>query len=413
MKQGSWQSTGGFLLAAVGSAIGIGNLWRFPALCANYGGGTFIIVFLALLIPISLPLMLAEFSLGQKGGGDIPHCFAVCGRSKAWGLLGLLPIGAAFLVLAVYLPVGGWISGFMLASLRFAPPAADYFSSLSLISPYSMALLWGFLLLIALTIGRGLTEGVEKLSKLLIPILFLLLCGLAVYACCLPNSDSGLKMLFSFNPDLVNSELLTVALGQVFYSLSLGMGINIAYGAFLPPRFKLRLCATLIAAFAACSAILSSFIIIPAATAFNLPLQAGTSLLFVSLPHIFCQIGGLTGAVFSALFFFLAFIAAYTSACALLEVCAAPLLRVFKRPYAVAIAALTVGAAGTLQAASFAAQGQIFSAFDNWAAHILMPAAAWTLCLFAGLVWREGFGKITRFMLAFILPVLILICLML
>lgn len=233
-KRHQWASNLGFILAAAGSAVGLGNIWKFPGKVGAYGGGAFLLCYLLIVFLVGFPVMLAELSIGRATQKNVVGAFRTL--NSRWRFAGYIGI----VILSYYCVVGGWVLKYVqiyAAGAHFgAGPGAyaDYFSTFSArpVEP----LLWGlgFLVLCIVVVVRGVSQGIEKVSKVLMPLLFLLLAGLVVYSVTRPGAGEGLRFLFGIDPARLSGDTLVGALGQAFFSLSVGMGIMVTYGSYVP-----------------------------------------------------------------------------------------------------------------------------------------------------------------------------------
>lgn len=233
-KRHQWASNLGFILAAAGSAVGLGNIWKFPGKVGTYGGGAFLLCYLLIVFLVGFPVMLAELSIGRATQKNVVGAFRTL--NSRWRFAGYIGI----VILSYYCVVGGWVLKYVqiyAAGAHFgAGPGAyaDYFSTFSArpVEP----LLWGlgFLVLCIVVVVRGVSQGIEKVSKVLMPLLFLLLAGLVVYSVTRPGTGEGLRFLFGIDPARLSGDTLVGALGQSFFSLSVGMGIMVTYGSYVP-----------------------------------------------------------------------------------------------------------------------------------------------------------------------------------
>lgn len=233
-KRHQWASNLGFILAAAGSAVGLGNIWKFPGKVGAYGGGAFLLCYLLIVFLVGFPVMLAELSIGRATQKNVVGAFRTL--NPRWRFAGYIGI----VILSYYCVVGGWVLKYVqiyAAGAHFgAGPGAyaDYFSTFSArpVEP----LLWGlgFLVLCIVVVVRGVSQGIEKVSKVLMPLLFLLLAGLVVYSVTRPGAGEGLRFLFGIDPARLSGDTLVGALGQAFFSLSVGMGIMVTYGSYVP-----------------------------------------------------------------------------------------------------------------------------------------------------------------------------------
>jgi len=323
MTRETWKTRLGFVLAAAGWSIGLGNIWRFPYITGKYGGGAFVLVYLACLFVIGIPLFVIEFSLGRESQSSITTGFKKLAPKKPWFLGGWLAIIAVTLVFVYYTMLMGWVAAYMFKTMsaRFSGMSTDQIRSVyeNFTANSTEVFLWqiGSMLVLGIIVSRGLVKGIEKFSIVAMPILFLLLIVLGIYSLTLPGAFKGVE--FYLKPDLskVTFEAVLVALGQVFFSIGVGFGASWVYGSYLTKDADIPGDSTKVALMDTAAALLAGFIIFPAAFAFGINPGSGYDLVFVTLPNVFNKMPG--GAVFGALFFFLAAVAAYTSAVADVE----------------------------------------------------------------------------------------------
>lgn len=312
----------GFVLAAAGSAVGLGNLWRFPYLAAKYGGGTFLFIYLIIAITFGFTLMMTEIALGRKTGLSAINAFQSLDRR--FGFIGYLGALVPMIIFPYYCVIGGWVTKYLFVYLtgNAIPAAKDSFFS-NYISGTTQPLLYVMIFIAATSIivAMGVEKGIEKFSKILMPFLILLSIGIAVYVMTIPGAIDG--VLYYIKPDFTKISLnaILAALGQLFYSMSLAMGIMITYGSYMKKDSDLESSITQIEIFDTGIAFLAGLIIIPAVFAFSggdeSALNSGAGLMFITLPKVFAsmKLSGILGAAF----FFLVFFAALTSSISLME----------------------------------------------------------------------------------------------
>ncbi|MBN2610903.1 MAG: sodium-dependent transporter [Bacteroidales bacterium] len=328
--RGIFTSKFGIIAAATGSAIGLGNIWRFPYVLGESGGGAFLLVYLLFIIGIGLPVMLSEFIIGRATRMNPFGAFRKLAPGRPWFIVGIMGTIAAFMILAFYGAVGGWTLEYLYKSVtnQFAGKSADEMVQMfeSFRGASYRPLLWqiAFMLLTFLIVIAGIEKGIEKYSKILMPILFITLIVIAVRSLTLPSlSDkaspmAGLKFLFRPDFSKLNANVLFDALGQSFFSLSIGMGALITYGSYIKKSDNMGSTALIVSLSDTFAAVLAGVAIFPAVFAFGLNPQAGEGLVFNVLPSIFNSMQG--GYVISILFFICLTVAALTSAISLLEV---------------------------------------------------------------------------------------------
>lgn len=314
-NRGQWSSKIGFIFAAAGSAIGLGNIWRFPYVAGENGGAAFVLLYLFFVVIIGLPYMFAEFALGRHSKRNPIGAIEKIKPGSAWKLVGGLGIVTGLVILSFYGVIAGWTFGYIF-NIAFGNTMVfgDFISH-----PLIVLLLFAFFMLITTFIVYGGVEsGIEKWSKILMPILLVLLFGLVIYANTLEGSSEGLS--FYLKPDFskINGSVILSALGQAFFSLSLGMGLMVTYGSYLPKSADIMSSTFYIGLFDTMIAIMSGLIIFPALFSMGGNVSQGPELIFMVFPKLFAQIPG--GFAIGTIFFVLLSIAALTSTISLLEV---------------------------------------------------------------------------------------------
>jgi NSS family neurotransmitter:Na+ symporter len=324
---GMWSSRLMFILAAAGSAVGLGNIWRFPYVAGENGGGAFVLIYLACIFLIGIPILMSEVLLGREGRqSPINTMTLLVERSNApkfWNVIGWMGAIAGFMILSFYAVIAGWAMSYVvsLADGTFVGATAEVASSEFngfVGDPYRVLLWHGlFMLLTIFIVGRGVSEGLEKAVKYLMPALFILLLVLVGYSATTSHFGEGLAFLFSFNVDKLTGNSVLIAMGQAFFTLSLGMGAIMTYGAYMPRDASIVSSATIIALLDTGVALLAGIAIFPLVFANGLEASSGPGLMFVTLPLAFGQMEG--GVIFGTLFFLLVSFAAITSAISLIE----------------------------------------------------------------------------------------------
>ena len=323
----SWGSRFGFLMAAAGSAVGLGNIWRFPYLTGMNGGGAFIVIYLGCIIFVGLSIMLAEFAVGRKTG--LAAVGAYKAQNKNWTFAGALGVLSGFFIMGFYPVVGGWSVAYMVKSvtgLLAAPEAiGDYFGAF--ISAPVEPLVWMVIYLAVniFIVAKGVAGGIEAAGKVMMPMLYVLFIFLIFRSVSLPGAGAGLSYIFKPDWSVVTGQTFLAALGQAFFSLSLGMGCMITYGSYLKKEEKLPDNALIVVSMDTSVALMAAIAIFPALFAFGVEPAAGPGLVFVVVPQIFAQMGGM-GVLFSVIFFLALTIAALTSSVSPLEVVVAYLM---------------------------------------------------------------------------------------
>lgn len=434
----------GLIAATVGSAVGLGNVWRFPVLAQSNGGAAFLLVYIACVFMLGIPVMMAEFSLGRGGKSDAVGSFMNVTPGKKWWMAGAIAITASYLILCYYMVVAGWtmeyfwnsITGDLYTPLNGAT-SIDSSQFASKMKEYIVddtnPLIFTYIMLIAnfVVLLFGVKKGIERLSNILMPMLFVLLIVFGCVSLSLPKANEGLQ--FFLNPDFskINATVIINAMGQAFFSLSLGMGILITYASYYPKTTILSRTAVTVSLLDMTVAIMMGIIIFPAVTSFGLTGESleGPSLVFSTLPEVFAMMP-LT-QLWSSLFFLFLMVAALTSTISIAEVSIAFMQDRFnlKRWKACVIViaplflfsslcSLSQGSLGNMTVAGLT----LFDLFDTVATNILLPIASILLCIYMGWVAPKSFFKneltnhdtvksrvfhVVLFIIRFIAPILI------
>ena len=388
----------GFVLAAAGSAVGLGNIWRFPYLAAKYGGGIFLLVYLILTVTFGFALMCGEIAIGRKTGQSAINAFK--SLDKRFGFVGVIASIVPAIILPYYSVIGGWVTKYftVFVSGQSSSAASDtYFDNF--ISTTTEPLLW-FALFIGLTAAivlLGVEKGVEKVSKFMMPVLVALTVFIAIYAMFLPGAMEGVK--YYLMPDFSKFSVTTVlaAMGQMFYSMSLAMGIMITYGSYMKKEVHLEKSVRQIELFDTGIAFFAGLMIVPAVFSFSggdaSALNKGPGLMFVTLPKVFDSMYG--GSIIGAIFFLMVFFAAITSSISLMETVVSILRDKtgIKRTPACLIVlgfALVLGALSSLGFGVFdnitVAGMSILDMFDFLSNSVLMPVVSLLTCIFIGYI---------------------------
>ena len=325
-----FSSSFGAIAAAVGSAVGLGNIWRFPYICGQYGGGAFLLVYLCFVFLIGMTLMITEFIIGRRSGRTPIFAYETLSpKHRGWRYAGLLGLITCFLILTLYLVISGWTTNYVFDAVSGRLGGLDgeglskYFDTFSTSAVRPVVFIGVFLLLTALVIIGGVQKGIERVSKILMPVLVVLLMVLCVRSSTLPGAAKGFEYLFKPDFSQLTGQGVLAALGQALFSLSVGMGVMIVYGSYLPKDDNLLKTSVWITVCDTLIAILAGIAIFPAVFACGLDPAGGPGLVFKILPVVFNSMnpteGFATGTVFEVVFFVLLTIAALTSAISLLE----------------------------------------------------------------------------------------------
>ncbi|MDA3910694.1 MAG: sodium-dependent transporter [Bacteroidales bacterium] len=391
----------GVVAAAAGSAVGLGNIWRFPYVAGENGGGAFLLIYLGFILTIGVSVMLAEFIIGRRSQSNALGAFKKLAPSSLWWLVGVMGIIAAFVILAFYTTIAGWTLEYLFQAIGngFSAKNAAEISGMFDSFQHSTArpLIWQLLFmgLTAAVILGGVQKGIEKYTKLLMPMLVLLIVIMCVRSVTLDGAGEGLKFLFKPDFSKITGNVVLEALGQAFFSMSIGMGALITYGSYVQKDNRLPSTTFQIALADTGIAILAGVMIFPAVFAFGVQPDAGTGLVFQVLPIIFQQMPG--GYIFGVFFFLLLTVAALTSTISLLEVVVAWAIEELKmtRRKATILFAAAISVLGVLATLSFSELSEfklfgktIFDNLDWLSANLLLPLGGVFIVIFLG--WILG-----------------------
>ena len=395
-KRGAFTNKMGFVLAAAGSAVGLGNLWRFPYLAAKYGGGIFLLIYLVLAVSLGFTLMVTEIAIGRKTGLSAVGAFKAL--DKRFGFVGYLACVVPFIITPYYCVIGGWVVKYFATFLTGQVSAAagdDYFTGF--VSQAASPVLWFILyvLLTAVVVIMGVEKGVEKASRIMMPLLVVLIIGISVYCITRPGAAEGVK--YYLLPDFSKFSATTVlaAMGQLFYSMSLAMGIMITYGSYMKKDSSLEKSVRQIEIFDTAIAFLAGLMIVPSVFVFSggdeAALSKGPSLMFITLPKVFNDMA--FGSVIGAVFFLLVLFAALTSSISLMETAVSILRDKFgwERKKATLLVTLYVLILGAVVSLGFGPLSFIqiiglglLDFFDFISNSVLMPIVAILTCVSIG-----------------------------
>jgi NSS family neurotransmitter:Na+ symporter len=407
-----WSSHLAFYLSVAGAAVGLGTLWRFPFLAGQYGGGLFLFVFIVVCVLIAVPLLVAEFMLGRRGGENVPSAAGrvavATGHSARWSIIGQLGTVAVFLIMTYYSVIGGWVLSYIeayaigdVATLDRAGLTARFAGLLA--DPGRLAF-WHamFMGITALISIGGLHRGIETANKIMLPGLFVILAGLASYALVHGDAARGIAFMTSVDWRKLDAELVLAAIGQAFFATGVGMAIMIAYGSHVAPDESLPRSAAIVSASIILASLLASLLIFPLVFAYGVDPAQGPQLAFIVLPSIFVGMPG--GMLVGTAFFVLLAFAALTSSIAGLEPPVAWLTESWGWPRTRAVVGVAAGAwvIGLTTVFSFNVWSDvhplaglakfrtatIFDVTDFFASNLLLPAGALLTSVFVG--WRLG-----------------------
>ncbi len=402
MSSNLWKSKLGFILAASGSAIGLGNIWKFPYMTSQYGGGAFLFLYLFCVIVIGYPLLVGEVLIGRSSRKSPLHAYE--SKNMFWRLPGIAAFIATFIVMSYYMVIAGWSLKYLVAtitgSLQFGlennSDYSDFFTNL--LGSYSSLLLYTFLFFILTMyfVIKGINSGIEKLNTYAMPLLFIILIVLAVRAVTLEGGLEAVEYLFKLDFSKINTTVIIAALGQSFFSLSIGSGAIIIYATYLNGKENILKSSTYTAGLDTLVGILAALIVIPIVFSFGHDLSQGPGLTFVTLPYMFGNMVG--GFIFAILFFALLVVAALTSTVALLEVtsaiCRDAVKNKLTRNQSIVVVSVSTFALSLLQMGSFNVLGgftmfggmTIFDVTDYLASNILLPLGGLATALYVGYI---------------------------
>ena len=433
--RGAWNSKLGFILAAAGSAVGLGNIWRFPTEVASNGGAAFLIIYLLCCFLVGFPVMMAELSIGRKTRKNPVGAFKALSSNKLYPLIGMWGVLCGVMILSFYLVVAGWTVSYIFEEIFFFMGMSDWATYIADTNNGFINAIFAVLFMgatISIVVG-GVSEGIERATKLLMPLLILILIGMIIYSLTQPGSGVGLSEYL--NPDFsqITPGLIFAAMGQAFFSLSLGMGALITYGSYLDRKENIPEAAAYVTIADVGIAFLAGLLIMPAmymAQAQGVPifdeggnLIAGVALIFQVLPELFHSMGGMLGLFFGVMFFALLSMAALTSTISLLEV-----------PVSYAIdehkvtrkkASYLVGGSILFISLIISFNTSLIGTIDLIFSQVGLPLGGILICLFLGYVWKtenaleemdSGYagignsllGKVWRFLIMIFCPLVIL-----
>lgn len=430
-----WGSRIGFILASAGSAVGLGAIWKFPYMAGTNGGSAFILPYILLTIAVGFIVLLIEMALGRASRGGPARALRLYG-GPAWGVVGLISVLTGFLIMAFYQVIGGWCLNYLVDAImgngliEDTTQLGQTFDSFVTDSSRIVSMQLAFLVLSVGVIALGVEAGIERISKILMPTLFLLMLFLIVRGLMLPGAWAGIEFMFKFDPAAFNSSSLLNALGFAFFSLSLGSGSMMNYGSYLSDKVNLSTSVAWITFLAVMAALLGGLMIMPAVFAFGLNPAAGPGLTFVTMPAVFAQLP--FGQLFAILFYICLVVAALTSAISMIEMSVQFLVDEHKqtRLRAITIVGCTLALIGILCSLSFGVLSDmklfgktVFDFLDYFTSNIGMPIGAMGIAIVGGyLVWPKMKEQLTmtlpmsdrvltaiRFSIRFIVPCVIVV----
>ncbi len=423
-ERGQWGSRLGFVLAAAGSAVGLGNIWKFPFITGMNGGGLFVLVYLVCIALVGLPIMIGEIMIGRAAQTSPVPAFEALGHRRAWALVGWMGVVTGFILLSYYSVIAGWACDYVWLAVQgsFANSTPDSVQALfgQVSGSIGRSIVWTvvFMALTIAIVAGGVAKGIEKAAKVMMPTLFVLLLVMLADATTQPGFGEAVEFIFAPNGDKFSAAGALEALGHSFFTLSLGMGALITYGSYLSRRDDMIVASGTISILDTAVALLACLIMFPIIFSFGMGPQAGPGLVFISMPIAFGQMAG--GTLFALAFFVLLVFAALTSAISLLEVVAATVIDRFGWSRTKAV--LATGSAITIFAipsafgdrhlfAGWPAIAEVLLApegarswlgfWDHYVSNLLLPLGGLLVAIFVGwvipkTVSREQFASGTR-----------------
>jgi len=404
-----WGSRIGFLLASAGSAIGLGSLWRFPYVTGENGGGAFVLLYLFFTAFIALPALIGELLLGRNSQRSSVLAYTQAGENSNWRVLGWLSFLTTFLILSYYNVVAGWTLNYALMSLvQFTKGKTpqEIQESFSLLYDSGDINLFWLIVYMLINVGvvlSGVRKGIERWSRILMPLLFIILIGMFFFSITLPGFPKAVSFLLTPDFSKVTGTTVLTALGMSFFTISVGLGINVTYGSYLRDSTSIPKMSVLIATMTTFVSIIAALMIFPIIFTYNFPPEGGPGLIFKTMPLLFSKMPA--SILLSTIFFLLVFFAALTSTIALLEVLVANIMEVFewtrkKAVWAVSLAVFVMGIPSALAGSNTlfskweAIYGEnFFDTLSNVTADWMMPIAALGSTLFIGWVLQNDVRK--------------------
>jgi NSS family neurotransmitter:Na+ symporter len=432
----------GVLLATLGSAVGLGNIWKFPTLTGSSGGAVFIIIYMISVLLIGIPVLVSEHAIGRTARANAVDSMKKVSPNKVpWWLIGALGIVSAFFIMAFYSEVAGWVLAYILkafsSSILSTDSAVTTQAFTSLVSNPGLSILWQAidLLIVGGILMFGVSKGIERVTKKLLPLLAILLVVVAVRSVTLPGASQGLEFLFKPDFSKVTAATILAGVGLAFFKLSVGMGTMITYGSYFRSDQNIPTTAVRVALADMSIALLAGIAIFPAVFAYGFQPDAGPSLLFLTIPSVFASMPA--GNVFMVIFFILTFIASVGAQVSLLEVPISLINEKFNlsRKLSTGLATAALFLVGILPALSNSLLANVkifgltfFDLFDFATSNIFLPLGGLFICIFVGWVWgkknfyaaltnngtlhNEKFVNVIFFLVRFVSPVLVLLVLL-
>lgn len=401
-----WGSKIGFILAAAGSAIGLGNIWRFPYVAGENGGAAFIIIFLLCIAVIGLPVLIAEILIGRTAQRNPVGAFRKLSKTKFWTFVGGMGIVTGFIIISFYNVVAGWSFGYIIEAVKgsfndFSVPkeAGEHFESLTTNVPWIISFLGIFVIASMSIVYSGIQKGIERGSKIMMPVLFILLIVLMIRGLTLDGASKGLDFLFTPDWSKITGTSVLEALGQAFFTMSVGMGVMITYGSYMSKRDNIPSSALKIVILDTLISLVAGIAIFTSVFAYNLEPDSGPGLIFHIIPVVFTKMPG--GQIFAVLFFILLTIAALTSTISLFEVVVSYFVdeKGWKRKNTVIICGIIIFLLGIPSALSFNVikgytlfDKTFFDIMEYISSNILLPLGGFLIAVFVAWFW--GFDAV-------------------
>lgn len=413
-KKATFTTKIGLIAATVGSAIGLGNVWRFPAETQANGGAAFLSIYILCVFLLGIPVMIGEFALGRGGNSDTVSIYKKLSPGTHWWLTGAIGLLASYIILSFYCVVAGWTLEYLVSSLTGSlyAPASDSATGQALftermgeyIGTPLKPVIYTYIILIAnlVILLLGVQKGIERMSNILMPLLFIVLVAFIIFTLQLPDATAGLEFFLAPDFSKINTSVVINALGQAFFSLSLGMGVLTTYASYFPKNTDLTRTAITVSLLDLLIAVMMGLIIFPAVTSFGLTGETfeGATLVFVTLPEVFAGMEG--GVIWSSLFFLLLLVAAITSTISIAEVTTAFFCDRFnmKRRNASLLVIIPIFFLSALCSLSLTPGNSLtlfgkplFDLADNLATNILLPTGAFFMCIYLGWFSPKGFFR--------------------
>ncbi|EJW18487.1 sodium-dependent transporter [Paenibacillus alvei] len=422
-------SSAGFILAAIGSSVGLGNMWKFPYVTGQNGGGAFFLLFIACLLIVGLPVLLGELAVGRGGRGDAVSAFTTLSGKRGWGVLGFIAVLAAFLIMTYYSTIAGWTLQYAMESVTGVLfQSNDYAEHFKSFTGGTMPIIWQIVVLAlsGFVIARGISGGIEKFNKIVIPGLLIILLIMMVRTLTLDGAAEGISYFLKPDFSQLTFHSALMALGLAFFSLSLGMGAMLTYGAYVDKHQSLPLATAAVGAGDLVYALIAGLIIFPTIFTFGIEPDSGPGLVFVALPAAFASMP--YGSLFGGLFFLLLAIAAVTSCLALTEVPVAYIMRRYnlgrgKATTYVIAAMYVIGLPCTLSAGGVWEEAMLggrnfFQWIDFLTSNVMLPLGGLFVTLLVGYAWKQSgeetglspaWRSVWMFTMRIIAPVLIIL----